>query len=139
VTAGGSSIPEVQDLLSVLAAGRRRAAEIGTAVGEGAAAIATSLPPGGTLVTVECDPERADAARAGLAGLDNVRLLVGDWREELPPFGPFDFMFVDVHEAKTDPLVVDLLEPPAVNAGTDPRVCPCSSNRRVARPRRGDR
>jgi len=56
VTAGGSSIPEVHALLTVLAAGRRRAAELGAAFGEGAAAIASGLAAGGTLVTVEHDP-----------------------------------------------------------------------------------
>jgi predicted O-methyltransferase YrrM len=39
MTAGGSSIPEVQRLLRVLATGRR-VAEAGTAFGEGAAAMA---------------------------------------------------------------------------------------------------
>ena len=51
MTAGGSSLPQVQALLRVLAGGRRRAAEIGTAFGEGAGAgadsttIATVPPP----------------------------------------------------------------------------------------------
>jgi hypothetical protein len=41
VTAGGSSIPEVGRLLAVLAAGKR-AAEIGTAFGLGAEALAST-------------------------------------------------------------------------------------------------
>jgi predicted O-methyltransferase YrrM len=91
VTGGGSSIPAVQALLRVLAAGRR-AAEIGTAFGEGAAAMAETARE---LVTVELDPERAAVAAGRLAGRPNVELLVGDWRGLLPPRGPFDLVFAD--------------------------------------------
>lgn len=58
MTGGGSSLPEVQRLLAVLAAGKR-CAETGTALGEGAAAIASTAR---SLVTVERDPERAAVA-----------------------------------------------------------------------------
>jgi len=91
VTGGGSSIPPVQALLRVLASGKR-VAEIGTAFGEGAAAMAATARE---LVTVEVDPERADLARDRLAGCDNVELLVGDWRELLTPLGPFELVFAD--------------------------------------------
>jgi predicted O-methyltransferase YrrM len=106
MTAGGSSIPQVQALLRALAAGRR-AAEIGTAFGDGARAIAAGAK---TLVTVELDPERAAAARDALAGLGNVTVVEGDWREVLPPHAPFDFVFVDGggQATKTDPDVLDL-------------------------------
>jgi predicted O-methyltransferase YrrM len=110
MTAGCSSIPEVQALLRVLAAGRHRAGEVGAAFGEGSVAIAEGLPPGATLVTVELDPERAEVARKALAPFSNVRLLEGDWRG-LQQYGPFDLLFVDVHEAKTDPAVLELIEP----------------------------
>jgi predicted O-methyltransferase YrrM len=75
----------------VLAAGRR-CAEIGTAFGEGAAAIADTAA---SLVTVEIDEERAAIARERLRGRDNVELLVGDWRELLPPRAPFELLFFD--------------------------------------------
>jgi predicted O-methyltransferase YrrM len=91
VTDGGSSIPAVQALLRVLAAGRR-VAEIGTAFGEGATAIAETARE---LVTVEVDEERAALAADRLAGLANVELLVGDWRELLPPLAPFELVFAD--------------------------------------------
>jgi len=91
VTDGGSSIPAVRALLRVLAAGRR-VAEIGTAFGEGAAAMAETARD---VVTVEIDPERVEAARARLAGLANVELLEGDWHELLPPRAPFDLVFAD--------------------------------------------
>ena len=106
MTAGGSSRPEVQALLRSLAAGRH-AAEIGTAFGEGALAIAAKAAD---LVTVELDPDRAESARLALADVANVMLLVGDWRDVLPPHAPFDFVFVDGggQETKTDASVLDL-------------------------------
>ncbi len=91
MTDGGSSIAAVQALLRVLASGRR-AAELGTAFGEGAAAMASTAQE---VVTVEIDAERAEAARQRLAGCANVELLVGDWRELLPSRAPFDLLFAD--------------------------------------------
>ena len=107
MTAGGSSLPQVQRLLAVLAAGRR-CAETGTAFGEGAAAIASTAA---SLVTVERDPARAAVARERLTGFENVKLLVGDWREHLPPRAPFEFLFFDAGRLDEAPDVVDLLAP----------------------------
>jgi predicted O-methyltransferase YrrM len=91
VTDGGSSIAAVQALLRVLAAGRR-VAEVGTAFGEGAAAMASTARE---LVTVEIDPQRAQVARERLAAFGNTLLLVGDWCELLPPLAPFELVFAD--------------------------------------------
>ena len=107
MTAGGSSIPEVRRLLAVLAAGRR-AAELGTAFGEGAAAIASTAA---SLVTVEIDAARANRARERLARLRNVEQLVGDWRLLLPPRGPYDLVFADSGDSKTDEAVARLVAP----------------------------
>jgi predicted O-methyltransferase YrrM len=112
VTGGGSSIPEVQRLLAVLAAGRR-AAEAGTAFGEGAAAMARTAE---SVVTTEVDLARGAIAAERLASFSNVELLVGDWRELLPPRGPFGLVFLDGGGFKQAPdkhegLVVSLLEP----------------------------
>ena len=89
----------MQRLLAVLAAGKR-CAELGTAYGEGAAAMASTAA---SLVTVERDPERLTAARERLAGLDNVELREGDWRVVLPERGPFDFLFLDSGDWKEEP------------------------------------
>ena len=112
MTAGGSSILEVRQLLSVLAVGRR-VAEAGTAFGQGAEAMARTAR---SLVTVELDPERAAIAAPRLKPHANVTLLVGDWRELLPPLGPFGLFFLDSGGFKHAPresedVVLGLLEP----------------------------
>jgi predicted O-methyltransferase YrrM len=91
VTAGGSSLPEVQKLLALLAAGKR-CAEAGTAYGEGAAARAGAAR---SVVTVESHEARAAAAAERIAGLENVELVVGDWLEELSARAPFELVFLD--------------------------------------------
>ena len=107
MTDGGSSLPEVQRLLAVLAAGKK-CAETGTAFGEGAAAIASTAV---SLVTVESDPSRADVATGRLRDFDNVDLFVGDWREHLPSRAPFEFIFFDAGRAEESQAAIDLLAP----------------------------
>lgn len=107
MTGGGSSIPEVQRLLTVLAAGRR-CAETGTAFGESAAAISSTAA---SLVTVERDPERAAVARERLRDVPNVELHVGDWRDVLPQRAPFELLFHDGGHLDESPEAIDLLAP----------------------------
>jgi predicted O-methyltransferase YrrM len=106
VTDGGSSIPAVQALLRVLAAGRD-VAELGTAFGEGAAAIAEAAR---AVVTVECDRERAAVARERLAGFENVEALEGDAYELLRGRGPFGLVFADGGRYDWE-RILELLEP----------------------------
>jgi predicted O-methyltransferase YrrM len=89
LTNGGSSIPAVHALLRVLAAGRD-VAELGTAFGEGAAAMAETAR---SVVTVELDPERAAIARERLAPFANVEALEGDAYALL--HGTFGLVFAD--------------------------------------------
>ena len=91
MTDGGSSIPQVQALLRVLAAGRD-VAELGTAFGEGAAAMAETAR---SVVTVEADADRAAIARSRLEPLGNVEFLEGDAYELLCDRGPFGLVFAD--------------------------------------------
>src|SRR5215467_9941746 len=60
---------EVGALLRVLALGIGATSilEIGTAIGYSGTWLAGALPPGGTLLTMEIDPERAQTARANFA------------------------------------------------------------------------
>ena len=105
MTGGGSSLPEVQRLLAVLAAGKH-CGETGTAFGEGAAAIASTAA---SLVTVESDETRAEVAAQRLRGLHNVELLVGDWREHLPRRAPYELIFFDAGRAEESQAAIDLL------------------------------
>jgi predicted O-methyltransferase YrrM len=106
VTAGESSLPAVRALLRVLATGRR-VAEIGTAFGEGAAAMAETAI---SVVTVESDPGRARVARERLRAFANVEALEGDAYELLAGRGPFGLVFADGGRYEWE-RVLALLEP----------------------------
>lgn len=58
------------------------------------------LRPDQRFVSIERDARLHEAA-SGLRDLDNVRFLLGDWREILE-YGPFTVLFVDVAEAKDE-------------------------------------
>jgi predicted O-methyltransferase YrrM len=107
VTDGGSSVPEVRALLRVLATGRD-VAELGSAFGEGAAAIAETAR---SVVTVELDPERAAVARRRLAGIPAVELLEGDWCDALGGRGPFGLVFADGGSPYDWDAILELVEP----------------------------
>ena len=96
--------PEVGRLLHVLAARRgvRRAAEIGTGCGVGAAWILAALDPAVPFFTVELDAARACAAADLFRDDPNAHVLHGDWRRVLPAEAPFDLVFVDGGKAKAD-------------------------------------
>jgi predicted O-methyltransferase YrrM len=91
LTGGGASLVEVQALLRVLAVGKD-VAEIGTAFGDGAAAMADTAR---SVVTVERDPARAAQARQALARYANVEVLEGDAYELLRGRGSFGLVFAD--------------------------------------------
>jgi predicted O-methyltransferase YrrM len=88
--------PEVGKLLQLCAGlgGVKRACELGTAYGVGAAWIESGLRPGSSLVTVELDRERAADAKAMFAGSDSVEVVSGDWSLARDR-APFDLLFSD--------------------------------------------
>lgn len=104
---------ETGRLLQVLAGARglERVAEIGTGAAVGSAWILSALDPDVTFVTVELDEDRARAATELLAEDAAARVLLGDWREVLPPEAPFDLLFADGGRAKAREEVVGLLAP----------------------------
>jgi len=108
-------------LLHVLAARRgvERVAEIGTGAGVGTAWLAAALPPGILLYTAELDERLARAAAALFADDPDVRVLAGDWRDELAPHAPFDLVFVDGGDAKDDPDAVIRLAAPGATLVLD--------------------
>jgi predicted O-methyltransferase YrrM len=87
--------------------GARRILEIGTLGGYSTIWLARALPPNGCLISLEADARhaeiaRASIARAGLAGLVEVR--VGRALDLLPQLasaggGPFDLVFIDADKA----------------------------------------
>jgi predicted O-methyltransferase YrrM len=94
--------PEDGQFLRMLVAstGRKRALEIGAAQGYSAIWIGMAMrDTGGTLVTIEYDPQRAKEAAANVkrAGLDDVVTVIGgDAFTEIPKLtGTFDCVFVD--------------------------------------------
>jgi predicted O-methyltransferase YrrM len=97
-------------LLTVLAlaTGARRALEIGTLGGISSICLARGLAPGGSLVSLELDPARAEVARAnvsraGLGGVVEIRTGAAlDLLPGLEPEAPFDLIFIDADKARHD-------------------------------------
>ncbi|MFL5640964.1 MAG: O-methyltransferase [Chloroflexota bacterium] len=107
-------------VLSVLAAGRRRIVEVGTAYGYSTLWLALGQPADGTIVTIDPDRERTDLARGWWrqAGIADERIRVVNApaleafaeRADHPELdGPFDFVFIDAlkpeYEAYLEALV----------------------------------
>jgi predicted O-methyltransferase YrrM len=81
--------------LLVRLTGARRVLEVGTLAGYSAYWLASALPDGGRLVTLELDPHHAEVARRNLSGLP-VDVVVGPAAASLAALeGPFDLVFVD--------------------------------------------
>jgi predicted O-methyltransferase YrrM len=103
--------PNQGKLLHLLARmhGAQRILEIGTLGGYSTIWLARALPAGGRIVTLEIDPKhaeiaRANFARAGLAGIIDLRL--GRAIDLLPQLaveggGPFDLIFIDADKVST--------------------------------------
>lgn len=91
-------------VLGILAAGRRRIAEVGTAIGCSTLWMALGQPGDGTIVTIDPDRSRTDRARAfwRRAGIADARITVVSaealeaFRSSEPALaGPFDMAFID--------------------------------------------
>lgn len=103
--------PAEGKLLHLLAklCGARRVLEVGTLAGYSTIWLARALPPGGRVVTLECEPRHAEVAaanfaRAGVAAAIDLR--VGRAIELLPRLeaersGPFDLTFIDADKPST--------------------------------------
>lgn len=93
--------PNQGKFLSVLVKSHNasRVLEIGTLCGYSTIWMARALPDGGSITTLEAEPEYARIARANLesAGVaDKVDIRVGDALDTLPLVGgPFDLIFID--------------------------------------------
>ena len=112
--------PDTGALLHTLAlgCGAKRILEIGTCLGYSTMWLATALPAGGTLITMEYDAARAARAREhfNAAGYgDRISVIVGDATRFLHKVsGPFDLIFQDSDKKLYEPMVdrlVELLRP----------------------------
>ncbi len=129
--AAGSDVPIVDRdagrVLSVLAGGRRRIVEVGTAYGFSTLWLALGQPADGTIVTIDPDRERTDLARGWWreAGIADERITVVN-DKALDAFeagepslaGPFDLAFIDAlkeeYAAYLDALIDGRLAPGAL-------------------------
>lgn len=100
---------ETGRLLRTLAATRPagRLLELGTGLGVGAAWLQAGMTGGARLLTVEHDPQRAEAATQVFSGCEAVQVQASDWADALK-HGPFDLIFNDCGPAK-DPAQLDRL------------------------------
>ncbi|GAA3915118.1 O-methyltransferase [Microbacterium invictum] len=87
--------------LLVRISGARRILEVGTLGAYSTTWLARALPDGGSVTTIEAEPEHARVARENLdaAGVgDRVEILQGRAADVLPTLAggePFDFVFID--------------------------------------------
>ncbi len=108
-------LPEVGRLLQLMAATvtTGNIAELGTAFGVGTAWLASGMSPSVRLVTVEIEPDRAEAAAGLFAPLENVEVLCGDWTQSHKA-APYALVFSDggpKREPDAPDLVAPLLQP----------------------------
>jgi caffeoyl-CoA O-methyltransferase len=87
----------------IVVGGARNVLEIGTFTGVGALTMAAALPEGGTVTTLEVNPDTAAAARRHIessAHGSRVKLIVGDALESIAELeGPFDLVYIDAWKA----------------------------------------
>jgi caffeoyl-CoA O-methyltransferase len=103
----GQSEGKLLELL-VRLADAKKVVEVGTLVGYSAIRMASALPAGGKLWTVEYEAKHAEVARNNLAGAglaERVEVLVGAGKDVLPglvKYGPFDLVFIDADKVSYD-------------------------------------
>jgi caffeoyl-CoA O-methyltransferase len=106
-------------MLAVLAVGRHRAVEVGTAIGYSTLWTALGQGDGGTIVTIDPDRERTDRARAFWreAGIADSRITIVNapaldaFAADTPALaGPFDLAFIDALKPEY-PGYLDALRP----------------------------
>lgn len=135
-----ASLPGVGRFLAVLAAGCTggRIGELGTGVGIGTAWMASAMPAGCELITVEVDQQLAAAARELFADDLRMEVITGDGFAVLADRAPFDLLFAD-GGAPDRAALVDLLRIGGrlVNDDVTPqRTLPSSSPLRTDDPKR---
>jgi caffeoyl-CoA O-methyltransferase len=73
--------------------------EIGTYSGYSALSMGRALPPGGRIITLEADPQRAAFARRHIERHGRISVREGDALESIASLdGPFDLVFIDANK-----------------------------------------
>lgn len=112
-------------MLAALAVGRRRAVEVGTAIGYSTLWTALGQGETGTIVTIDPDRERTSRARAywRKAGIEDARISVVNApaldafaADEPALAGPFDLAFIDALKPEY-PAYLEALRPRLAPAG----------------------
>ena len=112
-------------VLQVLAAGRRRIVEVGTAIGYSTLWLALGQPDDGTIVTIDPDLSRTDRARefwrhAGIPDhritVINARALTAFGKGEPALDGPFELAFMDALKPEYSAYLEQLVPRLAPNA-----------------------
>jgi caffeoyl-CoA O-methyltransferase len=100
-----SGLPEARLLEAlIVVSGARRVLEVGTFTAVGSLAMASALPEGGKVITLEVDEENARIARRHLDASpwgQRVELIVGDALETIGRVdGPLDLVYVDARKSQ---------------------------------------
>ena len=135
-------------MLPVLAGGRRRIVEVGTAYGYSTLWLALGQPADGTIVTIDPDRERTDLARGWWreAGIADERITVVN-APALEAFaagdpalaGPFDLVFIDALKPEYEALPRGARPPARAGRARRRRQRPVERPRRRAPAGRGRR
>jgi predicted O-methyltransferase YrrM len=92
--------------LLVFATQATRILEVGTFTGYSAIAMAAGLPRGGSIVSLEVDPEHAKVARGNIAAAElesSISVIEGPALRSLDALqGPFDLVFIDADKVSYD-------------------------------------
>lgn len=97
--------PVVGRLLAMLVhlTGARRVLEIGTYTGYSALCVAEALPEGGSVITLEVDPDHARMAAEHIAGTpfkDQIEIRLGRALKTVAGLeGPFDLVYIDAERS----------------------------------------
>jgi O-methyltransferase len=87
----------------IVLSGAQRVLEIGTFTAVGTLSMAAALPAGGTVTTLELDPDTAASARRHIDAspyADRIELIVGNALETIDGLtGPFDLVYIDAWKA----------------------------------------
>jgi caffeoyl-CoA O-methyltransferase len=108
----------------IVVGGAQRVLELGTFTGVGTLTMAAALPPGGSVTTLELDPDTAAQAQRHFDDspfADRIELILGSALDTLATLpGPFDLVYIDAWKADYPAYydaVIDKLAPRGVIVG----------------------